>query len=192
MVMLVGYGFYRAEEKSIVQSLKQDTAAIADTVEMAFRYHMIKGGSGEVQALLAAFSGLTAIERVRIYDREGEIRFSSTAGEVGVKTELSDPTCRICHEGQTRERGATVTFETGEGSKVFRSVSPITREESCLRCHDGGTELLGVLMIDTSMDHALAVTADFRWATTFLVLSIILVFGILIFLNQAFDYFKVC
>ena len=73
----------------------------------------------------------------------------------------------------------------------MRSVNPLRNENRCQKCHRDDPKLLGVLMVDFSMTSATAVIDNFRLATIFLVISISMVFGILIFLNQAFDYFKV-
>lgn len=190
LVSLVGYGFYRAEEQVIMGSLARDTEVLSEAIEQAFRHHMLEGAREQTQRLIDTISQLSAIGRVRIYDREGTVRFSSLREEVGRVERKSDPTCRLCHEGVAVDQNVTVRFEEA-GLNYFRSVNPIRREAECGRCHRGETKTLGVLMIDLSIDEALEVLDDFRRATILLVLSITVVFGILVFLNQVFDWFRV-
>jgi len=190
VVTLVGQAFYKAEEKALDRTLRRDTEVLSETIEQSFRHHMVEGGVERAQQLVDTISQLTTIGRIRIYDREGTIRFSSLHREVGTRERKTDPACRLCHEGPAVEGNVTVSFEEG-GRRFVRSVNPIRKEEACQPCHADEEGLLGILMVDLSMDEASEVRDDFRMATVFLVLSITLVFGILVFLNQVFDWFNV-
>jgi histidine kinase len=189
-VALVGYGFYRAERKDILATLYLDTTVLSDTIKQSFRLHMLEGKREKTQNLLVTMSRLASIERIRVYDREGEIRFSTVEGEVGSRGDLSDPTCMICHEKGPSVRNVTVDYTTSEGMTVLRNVNPLESDPSCRRCHPDDEALLGVLMVDFSTSSAERVLEDLRWATFFLLVSITLVFGILVFLNQIFDWFR--
>ncbi len=190
VVTLVGQAFYRAEERALDRTLRRDTEVLSETIEQSFRHHMVEGGVERAQQLVDTISQLTTIGRIRVYDVEGTIRFSSVHEEIGKREQKSDPACRLCHEGPTVEGNVTVSFEE-RGQRFVRSVNPVRKERSCEACHSGGGELLGILMVDLSMDEAAEVLEDFKMATVFLVLSITMVFGILVFLNQLFDWFNV-
>jgi histidine kinase len=190
-VAMVGYGFYRAESKVILNTLQGDATVLSDTIKQAFRLHMVEGRREKTQGLLDTISGLASIEGIRVYDREGEIRFSTLPEEVGFRGDLSDPTCMICHAEGAAGRNVTIDFTTADGRTVLRNVNPLENDRACHRCHSPDEKLLGVLMVDISTQSARRVLEDLRWATFFLLVSITLVFGILVFLNQVFDYFKV-
>jgi histidine kinase len=190
-VAMVGYGFYRAESKDILKTLHGDTTVLSDTIKQAFRLHMVEGRREKTQSLLDTISGLASIERIRVYDREGEIRFSTVPEEVGFQGDRSDPTCMICHAEGAAGRNVTVDYTTADGRTVLRNVNPLENDQVCRRCHSRDEELLGVLMVDVSTQSARRVLEDLRWATFFLLVSITMVFGILIFMNQVFDFFKV-
>ena len=189
-VALVGYGFYRAERKAILATLYGDTTVLSDTIKEVFRLHMLEGKRGEVQTLLQTVSRLASIERIRVYDREGEIRYSTAEGEVGIRGDKDDPTCRICHEKGAERLNVTVSYTTAAGRTVLRNVNPLESDPPCRQCHPADEGIIGVLMVDFSTHSAEKVLEDLRWATFFLLVSITMVLGILVFLNQIFDYFK--
>ncbi len=190
MVALVGYGFYRAEEKAITEALIADRTVLSDIIKQSFRGSMAESDREETARLVDGLAGLTAVDGIRIYDRMGKIGFSSDRNEVGDRTDRSDHACMICHEGEARGKNVTVSFLNPEGKRVFRNVNPLENDEECQACHGENENLLGVLMVDFSSGGAHGVLEDFRRATFFLLLSITLVFGILVFLNQVFDFFR--
>jgi len=190
MVALVGYGFYRAEEKVITEALIADRTVLSDIIKQAFRVSMADSDREETARLVDTLAGLTAVDGIRIYDRKGKIGFSSDRNEVGEITDRSDPACMICHAGEATGENVTVSFLSPEGIRVFRNVNPLENDDECQPCHGENGDLLGVLMVDFSAGGAHGILEDFRRATFFLLLSITLVFGILVFLNQIFDFFR--
>lgn len=190
MVALVGYGFYRAEEKVFTEALVADTTVLSDIIKQAFRISMVESNREETAKLVDTIAGLAAVDGIRIYDIEGKIGFSSDGDEVGSTTDRGDRTCMICHEGGARRDNVTVSFMSPGGKQVFRNVNPLENDVECRGCHGDEESLLGVLMVDFSAGSAHGVLEDLRRATFFLLLSITLVLGILVFLNQIFDFFR--
>jgi sensor histidine kinase regulating citrate/malate metabolism len=91
------------------------------------------------------------IENVMILNKQGMIRYSSSAEQEGRVLARSDPTCNICHQRERSVRGRTVVFDTEAGTRVFRNVNPIVNSESCLSCHNARDRVNGVLIVDYSM-----------------------------------------
>lgn len=118
---------------------------------------------------------------VRIYTREGTVRYASDPASLGVNLGKDAPSCKVCHGKTATEipasgRDRVFTESYGE-ARAFAIVAPIFAQESCYEapCHYHPPEhaVLGILEIRRSLrDVNTAVSRSLRHA---------LIFGLVLF-----------
>jgi len=108
------------------------------------------------------------VEAVRIYNKRGEIAFSSDSAEIGREADLSDEACIACHasdEPLARPLRSELfrIYEQADGHRVLGVIRPILNEPGCATgaCHAHAPDqrVLGVLDVQVSLastDQALA------------------------------------
>jgi len=96
---------------------------------------------------------------VRIYNKRGEISFSSDSVEIGAKVDMQAQACFACHETEAPLSSPPVEDMSGvylhrDGFRVMRLITPIRSREGCSEgCHAHGPDdtVLGVLDVQMSL-----------------------------------------
>ena len=97
------------------------------------------------------------IDRIRIYNRDGRIMFSTNPGESNLRVDKSSEACSVCHgAGTPREKLAANSrarvWRTADGSRRLSMLTPIYNEPACsdaaCHAHPTSNKVLGVLDVD--------------------------------------------
>ncbi len=108
------------------------------------------------------------VESVRIYNKRGEIAFSSDSSEIGREADLADEACVACHatdEPLARPARSELfrIYAQEDGHRVLGVIRPIPNEPGCAagacHAHEPDQRVLGVLDVQMSLattDAALA------------------------------------
>lgn len=132
----------------------------ADVILRATRAAMLDDAPQEVERIIAAVGAQPGIERIRIFDKQGRIRRSTLAAEVGTQVDERAEQCFGCHredrplerlDGDDRSR----TFTNEAGRRVLSTILPIRNAPDCssapCHAHDPAQPLLGVLDVHLSL-----------------------------------------
>ena len=100
------------------------------------------------------------IKVIRIYNKRGEITFSTIPDEVGKVIPMESEACNVCHKNgkinvPAEASQLTRIFHSDEEYKILGAINPIRNEESCYTadCHAHKKEqtILGVLDVMISL-----------------------------------------
>lgn len=99
------------------------------------------------------------VEIVRIYNKRGEVAFSSDSAEIGTKVDMRAQACHACHENELPLSSPDTEdlfriHVHPSGYRVLRLITPIRSREACSEgCHVHGRSesILGVLDIQMSL-----------------------------------------
>jgi two-component system NtrC family sensor kinase len=99
------------------------------------------------------------VEGVRIYNKRGEITFSSDSLEIGARVDMQAQACFACHEtdlplSSPEIKDLSSIYQHEDGFRVLRLITPIRNREGCSGgCHAHGSDdtVLGVLDIQMSL-----------------------------------------
>ena len=132
---------------------------LSDTMAKSLRFDMLHNYRDALYNSIETVGTQEEIERVRIFNKEGMIMFSSDKGERGRMVDKKAEACYACHAvGKPLER-----LDIPERSRIFKSngyrvlgmINPIYNEPDCYtaRCHYHSPEqkVLGVLDISLSL-----------------------------------------
>lgn len=168
-----------AREEAILGS-----ARIGETIRLAIEHEMRVNERDALREIIEAVGRQEGIERVRLFNKDGRISFSSDGTEVGTKVDMRAEACVTCHAGPTPSREdpgpLTRTFEDEQGHTILGTMRVIANERGCqgAGCHAPLTEqtVLGVLDVAVSLEAAEARLAAASWDA--LLFSLIAVVGI--------------
>ncbi|WP_020676587.1 ATP-binding protein [Geopsychrobacter electrodiphilus] len=147
-------------------------------------YHqMLNDDREQLQQVIDEAGQIKRIERIRIFGREGVIRFSTDHHEIGTALNNKAAGCAFCHLNEkttlldTTAENRSRTFIDATGKNVLGMTKGIYNEESCYTAachfHKSGEKKLGVLDVVVSLDQMSSMTLD-HYADMFISASLLL------------------
>lgn len=165
---------------------------LGDMIRRATRTAMLRNDREDLALTLLEIGRESQVERVRIYDKKGEIRYSSRPQEVGEQVDMSADACDRCHataEPLTRldRRERTRIYRSG-GHRVMGTIHPIPNEPDCssAECHVHGAEQAVLGVLDVQMSLASIDQFSRNWSRSFLGWAVLTLLGV-----SAFSFFLV-
>ena len=165
---LFSYLNLRLYRRQAQEMVLQNTDHISDLIRRSLRYSMLRNQREEVFHIINTIGHQSGIGRIRIFNKEGQISFSTDPREVGTFVDKQAEACYACHaKAQPLQRldrpDRMRTYRAPDGSRVMGLISPIENEPDCsnasCHAHAAGSRVLGVL--DTNLSLA-SVDASIR------------------------------
>jgi two-component system NtrC family sensor kinase len=188
MALLLGlYGYWnvRSSRQAERELIFQAADRISETIGRSIRYSMLRNQREEVFHIINTIGQQAGISRIRIFNKEGQITFSTDSREVGQFVDKKAEACYACHaQAQPLARldrpDRMRIYQARDGTRVLGLIRPIENELACANAachaHTGNSRVLGVLDTNLSLasvDRALAERQ--RQIGIFTVLSILIV-----------------
>ncbi len=134
---------------------------LSGTLTRSLRFDMLHNYREAVHHSIETVGTQEEIEKVRIFNKEGQIMFSSDKAEIGKMVGKTTEACYACHvEGKPLERLDTpdrARIFMAEGHRVLGMITPIYNEPDCYtaRCHAHQPEqkVLGVFDVSLSLEN---------------------------------------
>jgi two-component system NtrC family sensor kinase len=183
----------RTHAAQLVAERTRSAAQLSEAIKGSTHYDMLENRRESLHAQIRSL-GHEGIRKVRLFNKEGRIMFSSDAREIGTTLDVRAEACYACHaEGKPLEKldieARSRIFQGPDGNRVLGIIAPIPNEHSCYtaacHAHSQKQSVLGVLDVNVSMADADAEIARSRYAMGGMALAAILVGGgILSWLNR--------
>ena len=134
---------------------------LADMARRATHDVMLRNDVEGVRRVVGNIGAQEDVTRIRVYNKEGRVRFSSLPEEEGTLVPITSEECIACHAGAQPKAGLDrkdrIRMLRGEGGeRVLGIITPIYNEPSCTACHvhPASQRVLGVLDVRLSMARA--------------------------------------
>ena len=155
----------RSHAGQLLFELTQSANQVSETIKSSTHYDMLENRRDDLHRQIRNIGDLKqdGIQKVRLFNQEGRIMFSSDTEEIGTVLDQRGEACFACHaEGRPLERldiqSRSRIFRAADGTRILGIINPIPNEPSCwtAACHAHGPQqkVLGVLDVNLSMEHA--------------------------------------
>ena len=94
---IYGYWNLRLWRQSQQEIIFQSADRISDTIRRSIRYSMLRNQREEVFHIINTIGHENGISRIRIFNKEGQISFSTDDKEVGQFVDKNAEACYACH-----------------------------------------------------------------------------------------------
>ncbi|MDP1832401.1 MAG: ATP-binding protein [Geothrix sp.] len=152
----------RSHTAQLMAERTRSADQLSETIKSATHFDMLENRRENLHRQIRAVGGLheQGIQKVRVFNKEGRIMFSSTREEIGTSLDIRGEACYACHaEGRPLERlgiqARARTFRAPDGTRVLGVINPIPNEASCstaaCHAHSAKQSLLGVLDVNVSL-----------------------------------------
>jgi PAS domain S-box-containing protein len=151
---------YQSQQAQLTARVKAEGAGFAETLRRATFRTMMADQRGHLYSIIRDVADQPGINRVRIFNAEGRIIFSSRPGEEGREVDKQAEACYGCHAqdrplARLPQANTSRIFPGEDGQRLLGTVLPVYNRPACsgppCHAHPPEQKVLGVLDVDMSL-----------------------------------------
>jgi two-component system NtrC family sensor kinase len=176
---VLGYRIIRVHRENLEESTCAAGDRIADVIKRSTRYSMLHNQSDEIHQIITAIGSQPGIEKIRIFNKAGEVKCSTDAREILTRVDKNAEGCYACHAPagagvqpgfntphQLSRAERTRIHSNGNGERILSVINPIDNEPGCstaaCHAHSPDTKVLGMINVRMSLAPVDGAIADSR------------------------------
>ena len=169
---LLGYLNIRLHRQHLEAATLASAERVSDVIKRSTSYYMLRNNREGLYHAIATMADEPGMVRVRIFDREGNISYSSDPSEVGHAVDKSAEACYGCHaQSQSLEHlnrpDRFRIYRDASGQRILGVITPIENQPSCsnavCHAHPASQKILGVLDTNLSLAKTDAQLTQSSW-----------------------------
>lgn len=159
--VVFGYLNLRLQRQQSQEIVFQSADRVSDLIQRSTRYQMLRNDRDALYHVINTIGSEPGIRRIRIFNEEGRISFSTDPAEVNTLVDKRAEACYACHAQArpltklSRPDRARI-FTDAQGRRVLGVIRPIENEPACsnadCHAHPADRRILGVIDADMSLE----------------------------------------
>jgi len=155
VIAIFAYFNIQSENKSLLLEVERHAHLFSDHLKADMGYDMLHNDRKRIQDGIRRIGSQETVDGIRVFNKAGEVIYSSNPAEVGLMVDMEATSCYRCHLTDTpvkllKEQEHMRIFRTDPDSpRQLGIINPIYNEQSCwsAACHKHPEEqtVLGVL-----------------------------------------------
>ena len=150
-----------SQKNQLTSEVMRGAFRISETVRRSTRYDMLRNLREDLHQMIETIGQQEGLEKIRIFNKEGQIMFSSEKNDMGQMVDKKGEACYACHSAEKPLERLDIPdrsriFTSKENHRVLGVISAIYNEPDCYTpaCHAHPPEqkVLGVLDIGMSLE----------------------------------------
>jgi histidine kinase len=179
------------QQDKIMVSIFEEANGLSHTIKLGTHYAMMHNLRDDLTWIIKSIAQEKKLENIRIYNKNGEIKYSNKDAELDRMTNIKDEACFVCHrtdpplaELSLSERTRIMT--SPQGTRFLGIISPIYSEPGCAsgacHAHPVDKKVLGALDLVISLEQTDKEIAAFKkWLVAFAVFVFLTTSAVIIF-----------
>ena len=179
---LLGYLIVHLHRQHLEQSTLASAERVSDVIRRSTTYYMLRNDREGLYHAIQTMADEPGMVKVRIFDRDGRINYSTDSSEVSHVVDKREEACYGCHNqsqplARLNRPDRFRIYRDGGGPRVLGIITPIENQPGCsnadCHAHPASQRILGVLDTNLSLartDIQLAQSTRRMLAYTFLAL----------------------
>ena len=143
----------RLQRRSLEETVLESADRISDLIQRSTRYQMLHNDRDALFQAIRDLGSEPGIRRIRIFNKEGRISFSTDLAETGTVVDKQAEACYGCHRQGAPlvrlERPDRARIFEARGERVLAVIRPIENQPSCWEAdchfHSRDQQVLGVI-----------------------------------------------
>ena len=141
-------------ERALIQEAFDGLHRTSDTIKRGLRYAMLHDDNHAVTESIRTFGQQEGMDGIRIFNKDGEVMFSSWEQELGNRVDVTADACKGCHSSgrplaELTAHERTNIYVGNDGVRRFQVIEPIYNERDCstadCHAHSADRKVLGVM-----------------------------------------------
>ncbi|KMY66681.1 hypothetical protein AAU61_16360 [Desulfocarbo indianensis] len=164
----------QSQRSQLEKTVETEASSFVDTVRRATYWSMLRNQRESLYQIIKDVGQQPNIERVRVFNKEGMVMFSSLDEEIGQEVDKKAEACYGCHSSEAPlarlpSGQTTRIFPAPDGERLLGIIRPIYNEPACsaapCHAHPAGQQVLGVLDVNMNLAHLDRQVSDRLWQT---------------------------
>ncbi len=147
------------QRNDLMGHVRKHSNQLSEISQRSLYYSMLRYDRANIEKTISEIGKDERIEMVRIFNKTGEVIYSSDSEDVGIVVSTEEVGCVQCHASEVplvELTAADRTREFNDGTRnLFEVVAPIYNEHACssdpCHKHPAGQNVLGVLYMTVSL-----------------------------------------
>ncbi len=148
------------QRKKLMDTVISSTDRLTATILLGTHYAMLHNSREDITQIINNIAKLPEIKNIRIYNKQGQIKFSNDPTETDRFTPIKGEACHICHKtkpplSDLPLKQRTRMIPSPEGEPLLGIIAPIKNEPSCAvpdcHVHPEDKKILGALDVVVSL-----------------------------------------
>jgi len=145
LVVIVVFAYFniQSEKKSLLAEVERHANQLSDHLKSAMEYDMLHNDRERIHSGIRRIGSQESIDRIRIFNKSGEIIYSSEPSDIGKMVDTQAESCYRCHSAGSplehlASKARTRIFRPHENSpRLLGIINPIYNAPSCwtAACH---------------------------------------------------------
>jgi two-component system NtrC family sensor kinase len=144
----------RTQRREAEEMVQLSADRVGDIIKRATRFSMMNDDRAALYEVIRDIGTEPAIKRVRIFNKEGRITFSTDKAEIDHGVDKRAEQCYACHAQaqplvKLNQPGRARIFTNPQGERVLAVIRPIENEQDCwnagCHAHPESQQILGVI-----------------------------------------------
>jgi two-component system NtrC family sensor kinase len=154
------YFLTSSQHQALISQVEHSAHQISETIKSATKHDMLLNRRERLHLTIDTLGQQEGIEQVRIFNKEGEIIYSSDRSAVGTMVDKRAEACYACHAADRPLEKLSIPertriFKGQEDIRQLGIINPIYNTPSCWQAschvHDESQTVLGVLDVTESL-----------------------------------------
>jgi two-component system NtrC family sensor kinase len=159
-IIIIGFYAYlniQSQSRSLLTEMERHAYQLSETVKKSMHHEMLNYHPDRIQETLLSISEDPCLYEIRILNKDGMIKYSTTKSGIGQTVEKYAESCNACHIQEkplTRlpmQKRMRIFRSPDDSLRVMGIINPIDNEPSCWQsdCHSHSADktILGVLEV---------------------------------------------
>jgi two-component system NtrC family sensor kinase len=169
---LLGYVNIHLHRQHLEAAALGSAERVGDVIKRSTTYYMLRNDRDGLHQVMRTVAEEPDMVRVRVFDQEGRVSYSTDSGEVSHIVDKKAEACYGCHaQSQPMARlnrpDRFRIYRTTTGERVLGVITPIENQAACsnaeCHAHPASQQILGVLDTNISLAKADAQLAESSW-----------------------------
>ena len=149
-----------SQKQKLMEYIVAGTERMTNTIRLGTHYAMMLNSRDDIYQIIQNIGKQPEIENIRIYNKEGQIKFSNRRSEVDMTTNIKAEACDVCHRSEPPLVNLDIhqrirIFRSAEGYRLLGIITPICNEPGCstgdCHVHPEGKKILGAMDVVVSL-----------------------------------------
>jgi len=158
---VTGFLDLRTQNSQLVETMVMGADQLSRSITSATWHAMREDHRGDAYDIMRVIADKQGVDRIRMFNREGKLMFSTDAREQTTLLEIHQDVCTSCHDQPAPRTSppstSRVRYATSpEGVRTLNIVTPIYNERPCsnaaCHAHPAAIKVLGVLDVALRLD----------------------------------------
>ncbi|MEE4312527.1 MAG: histidine kinase dimerization/phospho-acceptor domain-containing protein, partial [candidate division KSB1 bacterium] len=189
IISIFSYFIIKSQHKGMIDQLKIRANQCSETIKSATEFDMLQDQREHIYSIIDGISGQEGLVKIRIFNKLGEITYSTNDSEIGHLVDKHAESCFACHAVDAPLEKLPIPdrsriFTTGNGQKQLGIINPIYNGPGCWQAdchaHPKSQTVLGVLDITMVLDEVEQQINANRTKVIMLTLSAIITISLLL------------